>query len=320
MASEAQTQANRSNAQKSTGPRTAEGKAVVAQNAVKHGLAARLEVIRGEDQAEFDRHRAALLGELAPVGAREIMLAERVVGLSWRLERAGRLQNEVFDALLAGGSSPLARSLLPEGTTSAHEEPQAEGELARGRVVLEDFANGRVLDRLLLYERRIERSLYKTMAELRDLQRLRQTGLAPAGATPPVGRAGGGATVRDARSHVSQETGGGPLQIRDALSVVRSRIAEEVDRGYPAGSLITPTGLSWGTDAEVAASLQTMMDELRRTNPISPEPGRGQVACAQGVAANSRESRRRETNPISASGSRTSNIRPGRLRALVGTP
>ncbi len=38
MATEAQTNANRANSQKSTGPRTAEGKAAVSQNAVKHGL------------------------------------------------------------------------------------------------------------------------------------------------------------------------------------------------------------------------------------------------------------------------------------------
>ncbi len=320
MASKEQIHANRANAQKSTGPRTAEGKEVVAQNAVKHGLAARLEVIRGEDQAEFDRHRAALLDELAPVGAREVMLAERVVGLSWRLQRAGRLQNEVFDALLADGSSPLARSLLPEGMTGAQEESEAEPELTRGRVVLEDFSNGRVLDRLLLYERRIERSFYNAMRELRDLQRLREACPAPARVMPPAGRAGGAAAVRDARSPVSQEMGEGPLQMRDALSVMRSRIADEVDRGMPAGSLVAPRGLSWGTDAEVAASLQTMMDELRRTNPISPEPERGQVACGQGVAADSRPNECCETKPISARGSRTESIDPGRLRALVVTP
>jgi hypothetical protein len=364
MASEAQVQANRANAQKSTGPRTPEGKAVVAQNAVRHGLAARLEVIRGEDQAEFDRHREEMLAELAPVGARESMLAERVVGLSWRLQRAGRLQNEVFDALLGDQSSPLARSLLPEGTTRGQGESEAEAELTRGRVVLEDFSHGRVLDRLLLYERRIERSFYNAMRELRDLQRLPETARVPVGATPPAGRAGGGAAVRDARSRGSQELGGRPLQVRDglsdarsgvaaevaggpfqmreALSAMRARIAEEVDRGMPAGALLAPRGLSWGTDAEVAASLQRMMDELcrtnptsrlriadcglrierspagtsnpfdyrsgqapqgaemRRTKPIGAEPERGQVAGAQGVAADARESACRETKPISA--------------------
>jgi hypothetical protein len=346
MATEAQIHANRSNAQKSTGPRSAEGKAVVAQNAVKHGLAARLEVIRGEDQAEFDRHREGMLDELAPVGARELMLAERVVGLSWRLDRAGRLQNEVFDALLADGSSPLARSLRPEGAIRAQEEPQAEGELTRGQVVLADFSNGRVLDRLLLYERRIERSFYNAMRELRDLQHLHETAPVPARATPHAGRAGGGAAARDVCSGVSAELGGGPfpipdglsgahpcvaaefdggpLEIRDALSAMRSRIADEVDREMPAGALIPPRGLSWGTAAEVAASVQIMLDELRRTDPIGPEPERGQlaggrgmselrrtkpippkpnggqVAGAQGVAADSRPSAGRETKPISA--------------------
>jgi hypothetical protein len=38
MSTEAQIKANRENAQKSTGPKTAEGKTVVSQNVVKHGL------------------------------------------------------------------------------------------------------------------------------------------------------------------------------------------------------------------------------------------------------------------------------------------
>ena len=54
MASEARIAANRLNAQKSTGPRTAEGKAVVAQNAVKHGLLAREGLLRGEDREEYE--------------------------------------------------------------------------------------------------------------------------------------------------------------------------------------------------------------------------------------------------------------------------
>ena len=45
MSSEAKIAANRHNAEKSTGPKTAEGKAIVAQNAVKHGLLARTAVI-----------------------------------------------------------------------------------------------------------------------------------------------------------------------------------------------------------------------------------------------------------------------------------
>ena len=43
------------------------------------------------------------------------------------------------------------------------------GELALGRLAVKDFANARVLDRLLMYERRIENSLYKTLLEFQRL-------------------------------------------------------------------------------------------------------------------------------------------------------
>ena len=68
MTSTAQVQANRSNAQKSTGPRTAEGKAVAAQNAVRHGLLAKEVVVKGEDPGEFEFYREQMLAELAPAG------------------------------------------------------------------------------------------------------------------------------------------------------------------------------------------------------------------------------------------------------------
>jgi len=173
MATEAQVVANRLNAQKSTGPCTAEGKAVVAQNAVKHGLRTERAVIVGEDPGEFEFYRDEMLGELSPAGAMESMLAERVVCLSWRLRRAERVQNEAFDALLAkDAANPLARltkSLRPRSDSGAGAE-----ESALGRVAVHDFGNARVLDRLLMYERRIEHSLYKTMTGFQRLRLMRE--------------------------------------------------------------------------------------------------------------------------------------------------
>ena len=46
--------------------------------------------------------------------------------------------------------------------------------LTLGKVVAGDFGHARTLDRLLMYERRIENSLYRTMAELRKLKLARQ--------------------------------------------------------------------------------------------------------------------------------------------------
>jgi len=53
MATPAQILANRQNALKSTGPRSAEGKAVSRFNALKTGIDAKAQVIPGENPAEL---------------------------------------------------------------------------------------------------------------------------------------------------------------------------------------------------------------------------------------------------------------------------
>jgi len=181
MSTQAQVLANRRNAQQSTGPRTPQGRVVVSQNAVKHGLLARQAVISSESRTCFELHRDRLLAELAPVGAMESMLAERIVSLSWRLERAARIQNQTIDAMNAnntsGPLSKLAKSFIfkgldtPQGPTS-----NSNGDLALGRIAIKDFSNSRVLERLLMYERRLEHSLYKTLLELQRLHLIRKTG------------------------------------------------------------------------------------------------------------------------------------------------
>ena len=179
MATEAQIRANRRNAQKSTGPRSSEGKTGVSQNAVQHGLSARQAIISSESQADFDLYRDRMLGELAPASPMESMLAERIVSLSWRLKRAGRIQNQTIDALNADMTSgPLAKlkqSLFFKNHDQSQPDPSTPPpELALGRLAIKDFANARVLDRLLMYERRIEHSLYKTILELQRLHLIRK--------------------------------------------------------------------------------------------------------------------------------------------------
>jgi hypothetical protein len=61
---------SRLNGAKSRGPKTPEGKARSAQNALKHGMRAqKYLVLPDEDAAEFAELQAALVEELAPVGA-----------------------------------------------------------------------------------------------------------------------------------------------------------------------------------------------------------------------------------------------------------
>ncbi len=171
MASAAQIAANRRNARRSTGPRTAEGKAIVSQNAIRHGLTARQDVIGAEEQAVFDRHRERVLRELEPVGVVESQLAERVAGLLWRLRRSDSIQNQAFDTLIEEMvTSPLSK-LTRALQTRRSEATMGQGDtdevdLTLGRIAVKDFAHRRVLDRLLMYERRIENSLYRTLAEL----------------------------------------------------------------------------------------------------------------------------------------------------------
>ena len=184
MTTEAQIIANRRNAQKSTGPRSQKGRAAVSQNAVKHGLLTRKDVIRSESQADFDIYRRRILEELPPDTPMESLLAERIVSLSWRLKRIGRIQNQTIDALnTSDASSPLAKltkSLLPKNHHQPQDRPSESAPARRslgvdgnnltlGRLAIKDFTNARVLDRLLMYERRIENSLYKTILELQRL-------------------------------------------------------------------------------------------------------------------------------------------------------
>ncbi len=91
-----QRDANRRNAGKSTGPRTAAGKTIAKRNALKHGLLAREAVVCSGDGAEniadFDALLDQLIAEFKPNGPLEQLLVERITACFWRLRRAQRFE------------------------------------------------------------------------------------------------------------------------------------------------------------------------------------------------------------------------------------
>jgi hypothetical protein len=64
---------------------------------------------------------------------------------------------------------------LFKGQDRPQEHPsESAPHLALGRLAIKDFSNARVLDHLLMYERRIEHSLYKTILELQRLNLIKK--------------------------------------------------------------------------------------------------------------------------------------------------
>lgn len=91
--------ANRRNAQRSTGPKTADGKAVTSLNALKHGLrSSSLAVPHLEDADNWEAHLTQTLKALSPVGYLETVLAERAASVLWRLGRAVRYESLIVTA------------------------------------------------------------------------------------------------------------------------------------------------------------------------------------------------------------------------------
>ncbi len=102
-------EANRRNAQLSTGPRTPEGKARVAQNRTTHALTGQGHtILPGEDADAYNRLLSTLMDEHAPAGETETHQVELLAHNQWRLRRAARLEAEAFEDSLSPETGRLA--------------------------------------------------------------------------------------------------------------------------------------------------------------------------------------------------------------------
>src|SRR4051812_17763794 len=93
------------------GPRTPEGVERCKLNAFSHGLRSAEPVVPGENLADWEAHRAAILSDVDPLGALEMALAEQVASKLWRLGRVVRHEADL-----------IANAQDPDEVAYAHEQ------------------------------------------------------------------------------------------------------------------------------------------------------------------------------------------------------
>ena len=76
----------------STGPITAEGKAIASQNALSHGIFSQRALVHGESAEEWDEFHNAVITDLAPEGFFTAEIAARIANTLWRLRRVQRYE------------------------------------------------------------------------------------------------------------------------------------------------------------------------------------------------------------------------------------
>lgn len=204
MTSLRQIEANRLNAQRSTGPRSRRGKLNSRRNALQHGLAAET-IIGTEEYEAYEAFQSAVVSDIAPQTTLEKAFAARLVSLLWRLRRATlmetgllRIQREVLreqsgaavidsvstseklDHIKCSSPYLLIRHQTLNGGTPLHEtEVSARQtnqdnatEIARLFLRLANFDNG-ILERLSTYEGRLWKRTLETIDALSALKRSR---------------------------------------------------------------------------------------------------------------------------------------------------
>jgi hypothetical protein len=138
LISDKQHEANRQNAQHSSGPKTSAGKAASSLNAVTYGLRARTLLLNNEDHQAYYELCAALEAEWLPQTPTERFYLETMSTSHWLLARADESEQRIY------------RSQLRVDT------------------------EGALLDRVAARRSRLQRSYTTAMRELQQLQKERQ--------------------------------------------------------------------------------------------------------------------------------------------------
>jgi SEC-C motif len=136
MSTEAQIAANRRNAEASTGPRTAEGKARISRNSTTFGLYSAGDVVRPEEESLYQVFCEDFRRELAPQGATETTLAAEIVHAAWRLRRCAEAESTLatqsaLDPMLDPATAAAQNSIDRARAQALRHFHRASAELRR---------------------------------------------------------------------------------------------------------------------------------------------------------------------------------------------
>ena len=95
MATDRQLEANRRNAQLSTGPTSPAGKASSSMNALKSGIHAKSLLIKGESQEELESLKAEIYAEYQPATTKARLLADEIIRCDWTLRRLSKAEAQL---------------------------------------------------------------------------------------------------------------------------------------------------------------------------------------------------------------------------------
>ena len=98
MSTQKQIAANQSNSQRSTGPRSAEGKAAASQNNLRHGFTGEFRLLAWEDPSAYHQLLLSFVTQYTPADFAEQILVEGMAQHHWLTQRALELQNRCFES------------------------------------------------------------------------------------------------------------------------------------------------------------------------------------------------------------------------------
>lgn len=112
MATEKQIAANRRNALKSTGPRTARGKAVTRFNALRHGLDAAAVIPRDANLKELAQIRRGYYRSSPHQTAAQVRLLDQMANAEWQLRYWELIETRVLNEAIEAGAGHLRQLTL----------------------------------------------------------------------------------------------------------------------------------------------------------------------------------------------------------------